>query len=32
MTVEIIGAIWRDEVLSLTWAAWLDSPKDVSWL
>jgi hypothetical protein len=30
--IDVIGAIWRDEVAALTWAAWINDPASVSWL
>lgn len=30
--LDILGAIWRDELLRLTWEAWLADRKSVSWL
>ena len=32
MTIDIIAAIWRDEINRLTWEAWLGNPASVSWI
>lgn len=32
MSIDVIAAIWRDEILALTWEAWLADKGSVTWL
>lgn len=32
MSIDILAAIWRDDIERLTWAAWFQDKEGVRWI